>query len=76
MGGEYKCPKCGQWQSVGECGYIGDMDTNFGMVDWICAERGELHIDDFMMLTEEQQKEYFEKQRLRSVQQFLSQEEE
>lgn len=62
MGGEYTCPKCGQWQSVGGCGYMGDMHANFGMVDWICAERGELHIDDIMMLTDEQFKEYNDKQ--------------
>lgn len=41
---------------------MGDMHANFGMVDWICAERGELHIDDIMMLTDEQFKEYNDKQ--------------
>ena len=63
MGGEYTCPKCGKWQSVGNCGYTGDMDTDFGMVDWFCVERGELHPSDFRELTDEQQKEYLEKQR-------------
>ncbi len=64
MGGEYKCGKCGQWQSVGNCSYMGDMHDGFG-VDWVCVERGELSIDEFMRLTDEQQKEYIDKQNRR-----------